>query len=327
MIRFASALSILLAPATAWAGAASRPAPKAEPIRYGPAKKLCTLADQRVHESSGLAASRLRKDQAFWTHNDSGDRPRVYAFDPEGRDLGTFDVTGAGANDWEDMASFRLEKKAFLLLADVGDNARRRKSCQLYIVREPSLPPPPAAGKKIKPRRGELKVVVKITFTYADGPHDCEAVAVDPVGKSIFLATKDNPFRAKIYRLPLPTKSPKEPLTARPIAQLPVILATGMDLSPDGRRAVIVNYAAAYEYVRKGDEKWKAAFARLPRSIPVPPRRQGESIAYGADGRSLYLTSEKTPTPLFEVPALPPSGKERGQQAPTPTDPRRAARP
>lgn len=300
----AAFLSILLVPVALWAGATTRPAPKDEPISYGPAKKLCTLADSRIRESSGLAVSRLRKDQAFWTHNDSGDRPRVYAFGIKGRSLGTFEVARAAARDWEDMASFRLRKKAFLLLADVGDNAARRKSCQLYIVREPALPKPPAAGKKIKARRGKLKVAVKITFTYADGPHDCEAVAVDPLGKSIFLATKASPLRAKIYRLPLPTKSPRKPLVARPIAQLPVVMATGMDLSPDGRRAIVVNYGAAYEYVRKGKEKWKAAFARLPRGIPVPPRRQGESIAYGADGKSLFLTSEKTPTPLFRVPAL-----------------------
>jgi hypothetical protein len=35
----------------------------------------------------------------------------------------------------------------------------------------------------------------------------------------------------------------------------------------------------------------------------MPLRRQGESICYGPDGRSLYLTSEKLPTPLIEIPA------------------------
>ncbi len=37
----------------------------------------------------------------------------------------------------------------------------------------------------------------------------------------------------------------------------------------------------------------------------MPQRNQGESVCYGADGRTLYLTSEFAPTPLLEVPAEP----------------------
>lgn len=36
--------------------------------------------------------------------------------------------------------------------------------------------------------------------------------------------------------------------------------------------------------------------------FPASARAQGESIAYGPDGESLYLASEKVPTPLLEVP-------------------------
>jgi hypothetical protein len=34
----------------------------------------------------------------------------------------------------------------------------------------------------------------------------------------------------------------------------------------------------------------------------LPPRVQGESICYGFDGRTLYVSSEKRPTPLIEIP-------------------------
>jgi hypothetical protein len=77
-----------------------------------------------------------------------------------------------------------------------------------------------------------------------------------------------------------------------------------MDISPDGRRAVILTYGNAYEYCRGEDEAWENAFARAPRIIPMPTRRQGESICYGVDGETLYLTSEKRPTPLWKVPPL-----------------------
>ncbi len=267
-----------------------------EKVEYGQAKKLCELANKKIDESSGLACSRFAEPEkkVFWTHNDSGDSPRIYAFDTSGEDLGTFEVEGAKARDWEDMASFKLGEKAFLLLADVGDNGRKRKTCEIYIVAEPLL------GKKDT----LAEVEVKITFTYEDGPHNCESVAVDSEGKKIYLATKETLLTAKVYELPLPEKSPDEPLEAKAVAKIPITFATAMDISSDNTRAVILTYGNAYEFTRTGKQKWPEAFSRPPRAIPMPRRRQGESICYGPDGKTLYLTSEKVPTPLWQVPAL-----------------------
>ena len=94
----------------------------------------------------------------------------------------------------------------------------------------------------------------------------------------------------------------KKALVARRIATLAIPLVTAMDVSPDGRRAVVLTYGNAYEFVRSENEDWAAAFAREPRPIRMPLRIQGESICYGPDGKTLYLTSEKLPTPLWEVP-------------------------
>ena len=89
---------------------------------------------------------------------------------------------------------------------------------------------------------------------------------------------------------------------ARLIGTLQIPTATGMDVSPDGRRAVVSTYGNAYEYVRKEKEDWEKAFSRPPREIVLPERTQGESICYGFDGKTIYLTSESLPTPLWEVP-------------------------
>ena len=75
-----------------------------------------------------------------------------------------------------------------------------------------------------------------------------------------------------------------------------------MEISPDGLRAVILTYGHAYEYARRDGEKWSEVFARPPRVLRMPQRRQGETVCYGPDGKTLYLTSEFAPTPLFEVP-------------------------
>ena len=298
--RRKSLMLILILPGCLIAGGTTRPGAM-RTIEYAPGQKLCELANRKIGESSGLACGRLAKD-VFWTHNDSGDPPVIYAFGADGKDLGAFRVQGAAAKDWEDMASFKIGKKAFLLLADVGDNARKRKTCELYIVREPRLPRTTTRPAPGKPAAGRVKVRVKIVFAYEDGPHDCESVAVDANGRKIYLATKETPLTAKIYELPLPNKSPRKTLKAKAVADLPTLFATAMDISPDGLRAVVLNYGAAYQYTRAPGQTWAKAFSQLPRQIKVPARRQGESICYGPDGKTLYLTSEKLPTPLWQVP-------------------------
>jgi hypothetical protein len=93
-------------------------------------------------------------------------------------------------------------------------------------------------------------------------------------------------------------------MTARAIAPLGIPDVTAMDISPDGARAIVLTYIDAYEYVRATDETWAEAFSREGRLVSMPPRIQGESICYGPDGKTLYLTSEGASQPLWEVPAV-----------------------
>ena len=265
------------------------------PIEYGPARLVCTLANQEIDESSGVACSR-RNEGVFWTHNDSGDPPRIFAFNAKGEDLAVFELKGAIHHDWEDMASFTHRAKSGLLIADVGDNDEMRDQYTLYIVREPRVDPTKRGV------RDKLKVEAAVDFTYEDGSHNCEAVGVDTASKLVLLITKVQFGKCKAYAIDLPEEKPKAPLLAKAIATLSIPLVTAMDVSPDGLRAIVLTYGNAFEFTRAPDEKWSAAFARAPRTLVMPPRRQGEGICYGPDGKTLYLTSEKAPCPFFEVP-------------------------
>ncbi|MEO8498079.1 MAG: hypothetical protein ABI614_23685, partial [Planctomycetota bacterium] len=62
-------------------------------------RQLGTLANADILESSGLAAS-LDTPNLLWTHNDSGDGPRLFAFDESGRDRGVISLTGIKIDDW-----------------------------------------------------------------------------------------------------------------------------------------------------------------------------------------------------------------------------------
>ena len=275
----------------------AQPSHHAERIQYGPARQLAKLANRAINESSGLACSRAGPG-LFWTHNDSGGDARIYLFDSKGSDLGSCVLENVLAYDWEDIVSFTWKGKHYLLLCDVGNNGLAAPVQMLHLIEEPP----------VDPKRGvtaeHVPVVQTIFYSYEDDHRNCEAVAVDPSDRTILLATKEFALKCCVYALPWPKDNPNKAFSARLIATLKIPLVTAMDVSPDGSRAVLVTYGNAYEFVREEDEGWAAAFARQPRELLMPLRLQGESICYGPDGRTLYLTSEKLPTPLWEVPVV-----------------------
>ncbi len=264
-------------------------------VLYGRGRELCKLANQKIDESSGLACSR-NTPGVFWTHNDSGGHARLYAFDAKGKDLGWCVLVGTLAFDFEDVASFTLEGKNYLLVGDVGNNGLAATVQILYLIEEPTVDP------KGGPAQRRAPVVQTMHFAYEDDHRNCEGLAVDPTSKTILLVTKETGSQCFVYALAWPENNPHRATVARKIATLKIPPSTAMDVSPDGRRAVVLTYGNAYEYTRRASEDWAAAFARRPCEIVVPPRLQGEAICYGTDGKTLYLTSEKLPTPLLEVP-------------------------
>ena len=262
----------------------------AELPEYVEPVKLATLENRSINESSGLAASRRHVDR-FWTHNDSGDKARLYCFDQDGKHLGTSKILNGDAVDWEDMCSFELDGKPWLLIGDFGDNATRRKSCTLYFVPEPEDP------------KSESRATASIKLKWSTGSMDCESIGVDTKNRKLLFVEKKRWLTCRVFEADLPALDKSQQVVAKPIAKVRIPLATAMDVSPDGRRAIVLTLGQAFEFSRESSETWKQAFSRQPRTIDMPARKQGEAICYDRDGMSLFLTSELTPTPLFKVPA------------------------
>lgn len=263
-----------------------------------------------INESSGLARSHRAAD-VYWTHNDSGGEPVLYAIDGTGRFLGAMRVAGTTNIDWEDMASFELDGTAYLLVADVGDNLGRRTDCMLHIIREPD----PA---DLNPAR-ELtaEIAWQVPVAYPGGPRDCEGVAVDSAARIIYLISK----RTKppvVYQLPLrPDPTTPAPLAAVVGDLIGIPEPTGpgallnvpwgryraspcaFDLSPDGRTAVVLTYGEVYLYERRGDATWSEAFAAGPLALAAHGLPQAESACFATDRRSVLVTTEASPAPLL----------------------------
>ncbi|MFQ5702795.1 MAG: hypothetical protein ACE5HT_02105 [Gemmatimonadales bacterium] len=244
----------------------------------------------RIDESSGVAASR-RYPGLLWTHNDSGDKPVLYATNLSGDDLGSVRVRGAHAKDWEDIAlgpcPAGLEAGSCIYIADTGDNSGKRRTVAVYVVPEPSLDSSGHVAADRTARSHRLRV------TYRNGPHDVEALAVAPSG-DLFLFTKGRFGPALVFfisRKEVPTKK----ATAKQIMALPIVtgrqlgrLVTGAAISPDGRELAVRTYTELYFYLREGNS------GLIPRGPPCwlgTVQLQGEGVDF-LDSETVVLTSE-----------------------------------
>jgi hypothetical protein len=261
---------------------ALRREPSATPLTiYEASHLICEVESIDVCESSGLVRS-VRDPRWLWTHNDSGGAPAIVAFDRKGLIHGVVKIAGASNRDWEEMTSFRLGGVPWLVIADCGNNFYEARSIRLYFVREPN------------PDAKEVAYDAMVEFQFESGARNCEAMAFDDRERKLLFATKVSSGRCEVFELPLPNLHRDETgLIAKRIAAPNLSQATGMCISNDGQRAVVVNYECGYEFTRRRNESWQAAFARTPRRIQLDWRMpQREAVCFDEDGRSLLMTSE-----------------------------------
>lgn len=264
---------------------------------YAPATELARFADPRIVESSGVSAS-TRSDEVLFTHNDSGDGARFFAVDRTGATLAVFDVDGARAQDWEDMArGLAPDGGPALFFGDIGDNFRRRPHVTVYVVREPE-----------RLTDGTVPLLRRLDLRYEDGPHDAETLLVHPGSGALSVVTKAPDGVAGVYTADRHDQGRRVGVLRR-VAEVRLDsvaiqpggnarAVTSGEIAPDGRRVVLRTLFEAFEWDLPLDGGLSAAFAAPPRRIPLPTTRQGEAIAYTGDGRSLVTTSEGVGAPL-----------------------------
>jgi hypothetical protein len=249
-------------------------------------------------EISGVAASRTSPG-VFWVHNDSGEpRARFFAIGEDGRHLGEYTLVGARFWDWEDIAVGPGPTAGvdYLYLGDVGDNAARtgglgRASVTVYRVAEPE------ATVDQEPAMVDLTDWDEITVTYPDRPHDCETLMVDPETGDLYLITKEDAGVSRVFvaRAPVGTT-----VTVTEVGTIAFgtdtapgsVQSTAGDIAPDGRSVLVRTYTSALLWPRDRDQDLAEALSAPAISAPTVVERQGEAIAFAADGSGYYTISE-----------------------------------
>jgi hypothetical protein len=243
-----------------------------------------------IVEASGLAAS-VRHPGVFWTHNDSGDRARVFALRSDGALAAEIALEGVTATDIEDIAVGPCaEGGSCVFVADIGDNRASRDSVVIHRFPEPETLVGGAVG------------VRSIAFRYEGGARNAESLLVDPKSGAIFVVSKQKSGPSGLYRVPA-----EGGVAAREGALTPPLGSnqfTAGSFSRSGDRVALRTYTHAFLYAVGPGERLADALARPPCVAPAPPEPQGEAVAFTAEG-ALRFVGEGERVPLYEVAPAP----------------------
>jgi hypothetical protein len=252
---------------------ASTPSPAAERSCPPVVESTVTgrVVDPSLDEISGLVVGR-RMAGVLWVEEDSGNEAAVYALKPTGEVVADVRVDGATNEDWEDLAW----AKGRLWIGDIGDNERDRSMLQVYSFREPD-------------DRGVTRVHATVTrLRYEDGPHDAEAMFVDPRDERLYIIVKElSRARTAVYAVPLREVRSGNVGVLRVVTHIPFSSVTAADLGPAG--IAVRNYLTAAVFPWSDD---RTVVSTLDgKSCPVS-LESSEAIAQTPDGAGLYSIRE-----------------------------------
>jgi hypothetical protein len=296
---------VLAVSSVAWGQSA--PAWPEKPVS-STSERVAILEDKRIKESSGLCLSG-RVSSIFWTVNDSGGEPCVFAIDRSGKTRAKVRVRDAANFDWEDLTLGRDDQGVpALFIGDIGDNFQMRPTIQVYQISEPAIA---AADKPVAETESPVSHLWRAN--YPDGRHNAESLLFHPQTNRLYVLTKSEDGKSALYAFPQPLReNASMPLEKIADLSFPTLIrpgkrphdncmTTGAGFSPDGTRLVVATYSSLYEWTLPQGQPLAEAMKQPPVRIEPELVSQVEGVCYGADSKTIWFTSERLPTPLFRV--------------------------
>lgn len=250
-----------------------------------------------IEEGSGIVKSD-KYPGVYWTHNDSGDSPRIFPITAEGElvvteggspDYAGIKIEGARNVDWEDIS----REGTNLIVSDMGNNKNKRQDLGVYIFPEPDPRHEPV-----------VKSAVHVPISYPDQTEfppsdqldfDCEALF--PMEGKLYFITKQRvggkPGQlAKLYQL-----DTRNPESVNKLVKLDERKldgwVTSAAVSPDGKTLAVLTQAP-------GQSVWffpltagqAPSLLTNARRIAFSGARQCEAICWD-DAKNLRITNEQ----------------------------------
>lgn len=267
-----------------------------------------------INEASGIAVSAKFPGRLYHV-NDSGGGPYFYTTDISGKQTKKVKIEGYKnrRSDFEDLSIGRgNSSNTRLFIADIGDNRERRDYVELISIEELE-----SYGRSVAP-------AATIKLVYPDRAHNAEGLAVHPNG-DIYILTKeedldkDKAYPSKLYRLSFERRmnAGKQPVLLEYVGDIDIPslvpeastfgqIATSLDISPDGKRFLILTYEDAIEFnhdlsvskIKDTEDMKEGVDYRI---IEINSLPQQESVSYLPDGSGFIYNTEYK---FFSVPLV-----------------------
>ena len=253
-------------------------------------KAVAKIQEPGLVESSSLTGASLVSGR-YWSLNDSGNAPELFAMDAEGRAQGKVKVEKVKNVDWEALAT---DGEGGLWIGDFGNNQNNRKDLVIYRVDEPGEILPPS-----------LKVTQTIRFRFPDQRgfppeklnFDCEAMFL--MNHKIYLLTKHRAdTNTKLYRI--------EDLESGEMQDAVLLDAfqgigqvTDASLSADGQRLAVLTFSGIWVFERPVEHDLFLQGAGRHFKFRNWALRQVEGISWTEDQALLLCNEQKE---LFRIP-------------------------
>lgn len=251
---------------------------------YNP-KEFIGKLNKRINETSGL----IFLNGNFYTHNDSGGEPEIYAVDTaDGTIKQTIKINHAVNVDWEDLTY----DNNYLYIGDFGNNYGTRRDLCVYKI----------PLKEIQKNGDCMANAEKIGFSYEDqtlfeeknrnNNYDCEALIA--WGDQLILFTKNwGDHKTRLYSL---SKEPGHH-QARLLSSFDAKgLITGADIKLDKQELVLCGYLSYEPFIwviKQFTPTSIVGWETLRVDFPNRAGSQTEGICFAKDN-NLYISSEET---------------------------------
>lgn len=236
-------------------------------------------------ECSGLVA--LPEEGVLLAINDSGNEPELFVMDTTGKALQRIALPELRNVDWESLALYQRR----LYIADIGNNANRRRKLSIYILAIDSLL-----------SHGHYHYEGEITFYYPDQLqfppppekryYDAEALIAYEDSLYIFTKNRTEPFDGYSQVYSLPTTAGHYAARWRgklrtSMGLRPSFWVAGATLHPSGRELYLLGYDKLWIWDQfPGRQFWQGR----KRSYFLDQLSQNEGITFA--GEAIYIGEE-----------------------------------
>lgn len=262
---------------------------------FGERQNWGKIEHDAINEASGIVSS-YKNNDVFWTHNDSGDKSKLYAFDRTGKHLGVYRIKNCQARDWEDIAigPGPLTGVDYLYIGNIGDNQSIFFSKYIYRCIEPDIDFNSLQTENI------IAGCDVIKFQYEDGNRDAETLMIDPLTKDIIIVSKREE-EVHIYNINYPQN-----INGKNTAELigtkdfyPDIeyegsqMITAGEISRNGKNIIIKSYEDVFLFKRNNNQSIMEAFNNNLFRINYIPEIQGEAVCFHSNEFGYFTVSEE----------------------------------